>query len=66
VNIEGIVPYYDIFMPKWTPTSLHGNRLFLGIEAGQDPIEMFNKYRAASSYPILKTCLQRGPVLRRD
>lgn len=44
-NINGIVPYYDIFMPEMDPDLITMEiDLYWVIKAGQDPVEMFNKY----------------------
>jgi sugar phosphate isomerase/epimerase len=44
-NIDGIVPYYDIFMPEMDADLVTMELdLFWACKAGQDPIEMFNKY----------------------
>lgn len=44
-NIDGVVPYYDIFMPEMDADLITMELdLFWATKAGQDPIEMFNKY----------------------
>ncbi len=44
-NIDGIVPYYDLFMAEMDPNLITMEiDLFWVSKAGQDPIEMFNKY----------------------
>ncbi len=44
-NIDGIVPYYDIFMPEMDPELITMEiDLFWVNKAGQDPVEMFKKY----------------------
>ena len=44
-TIDGIVPYYDIFMPEMDKDLITMELdLFWISKAGQDPIEMFNKY----------------------
>jgi len=44
-NIDGIVPYYDIFMPEMDADLITMELdLFWANKAGQDPIAMFNKY----------------------
>lgn len=44
-NIDGIVPYYDLFMPEMDPALITMEiDLYWVNKAGQDPIEMFNKY----------------------
>lgn len=44
-NIDGIVPYYDLFMPEMDANLITMELdLFWATKAGQDPVEMFNKY----------------------
>lgn len=44
-NLDGIIPYYDIFMPEMDPSLITMELdLFWATKAGQDPVEMFNKY----------------------
>lgn len=44
-NIDGVVPYYDIFMPEMDPTLITMELdMYWATKAGQDPVEMFNKY----------------------
>ena len=44
-NIDGIVPYFDIFLPEMDADLITMELdLFWASKAGQDPIEMFNKY----------------------
>lgn len=44
-NVNGVVPYYDIFMPEMDPSLITMELdLFWASKAGQDPIAMFNKY----------------------
>ena len=44
-NIDGIVPYYDIFMPEMDANLITMELdLFWATKAGQDPVAMFNKY----------------------
>lgn len=44
-NINGIVPYYDIFMREMDPDLITMEiDLFWVSKAGQDPVEMFKKY----------------------
>lgn len=44
-NIDGIIPYYDIFMPEMDPDLITMEiDLFWVSKAGQDPVEMFHKY----------------------
>jgi sugar phosphate isomerase/epimerase len=45
VNIDGIVPYYDLFLPEMDPDLITMEiDLYWVTKAGQDPVEMFNKY----------------------
>ncbi len=45
LNIDGIVPYYDIFMKELDPDLVTMEiDLFWVNKAGQDPVEMFKKY----------------------
>lgn len=45
VNIDGIVPYYDIFMPEMDADLITMEiDLYWVTKAGQDPVEMFKKY----------------------
>ncbi|NQU52048.1 MAG: sugar phosphate isomerase/epimerase [Bacteroidetes bacterium] len=44
-NIDGIVPYYDIFMPEMDADLITMEiDMYWVTKAGQDPVEMFNKY----------------------
>lgn len=44
-TIDGIVPYYDIFMPEMDADLITMEiDLFWASKAGQDPVTMFNKY----------------------
>jgi sugar phosphate isomerase/epimerase len=44
-NMDGIVPYYDIFMPEMDKDLITMELdLFWANKAGQDPVAMFNKY----------------------
>ncbi len=44
-NIDGIVPYYDIYMKEMDPDLITMEiDLFWVNKAGQDPVEMFKKY----------------------
>jgi sugar phosphate isomerase/epimerase len=44
-NLDGIVPYYDIFLPEMDANLITMELdLFWAEKAGQNPIEMFNKY----------------------
>jgi sugar phosphate isomerase/epimerase len=43
--VDGIVPYYDIFMPEMDPELITMEiDVYWATKAGQDPVEMFNKY----------------------
>lgn len=44
-NLDGIVPYYDIFLPEMDADLITMELdLYWATKAGQDPVEMFNKY----------------------
>ncbi len=44
-NLDGIVPYYDIFMPEMDPDLITMELdIYWATKGGQDPVEMFNKY----------------------
>jgi sugar phosphate isomerase/epimerase len=44
-TLDGLVPYYDIFMPEMDPNLITMELdLYWATKAGQDPVEMFNKY----------------------
>jgi sugar phosphate isomerase/epimerase len=44
-NMDGVIPYYDIFMPEMDPDLITMELdLFWANKAGQDPVEMFKKY----------------------
>lgn len=44
-NIDGVVPYYDIFMPEMDASLITMELdMYWATKAGQDPVEMFNKY----------------------
>jgi sugar phosphate isomerase/epimerase len=44
-NLNGVVPYFDIFMPEMDKDLITMELdLFWATKAGQDPIAMFNKY----------------------
>ena len=43
--IDGIIPYYDIFMPEMDPELITMEiDVYWATKAGQDPVKMFNKY----------------------
>lgn len=44
-NLDGIVPFYDIFMPEMDPDLITFELdLYWSTKAGQDPVEIFNRY----------------------
>jgi sugar phosphate isomerase/epimerase len=44
-NLDGVVPYYDIYMKEMDADLITMELdLFWATKAGQDPVEMFNKY----------------------
>lgn len=43
--VDGLIPYYDIFMPEMDPDLITMELdMYWATKAGQDPVEMFNKY----------------------
>lgn len=43
--VDGLIPYYDIFMPEMDPDLITMELdLYWATKAGQDPVEMFKKY----------------------
>ena len=45
VNIDGVIPYYDIFMPEMDADLITMELdMYWATKAGQDPVEMFKKY----------------------
>jgi sugar phosphate isomerase/epimerase len=45
VTIDGIVPYYDIFMPEMDANLITMELdMYWASKAGQDPVDMFNRY----------------------
>lgn len=44
-NLDGIIPYYDIFMPEMDANLITMELdMYWANKAGQDPVEIFNKY----------------------
>lgn len=44
-TLDGLVPYYDIYMPEMDPNLITMELdMYWATKAGQDPVEMFNKY----------------------
>lgn len=44
-NMDGVIPYYDIFMPEMDADLITMELdMYWATKAGQDPVEMFNKY----------------------
>ena len=44
-NMDGIVPYYDIYMKEMDPKLIIMELdIYWAMKGGQDPVEMFNKY----------------------
>ncbi len=61
-NIDGIVPYYDIFMKEMDPDLVTMELdLFWASKAGQDPVAMFNKYPGRFQLLHLKDMLTNQP-----
>ncbi len=45
LNMDGVVPYYDLFLPEMDADLITMEiDLYWVTKAGQDPVEMFNKY----------------------
>jgi sugar phosphate isomerase/epimerase len=45
LNMDGIVPYYDLFLPEMDPDLITMEiDLYWVTKAGQDPVEMFDRY----------------------
>ena len=62
VNIDGIVPYYDIFMPEMDADLITMEiDLYWATKAGQDPVEMFNKYPGRFQLFHLKDMYEENP-----
>lgn len=59
-NINGVVPYYDIFMPEMDKDLITMEiDLFWVTKAGQDPVDMFNKYPGRFQLFHLKDMAER-------
>lgn len=44
-TVDGLVPYYDVFMPEMDASLITMELdMYWATKAGQDPVEMFNKY----------------------
>lgn len=44
-NLDGLIPYYDIFMPEMDADLITMELdMYWATKAGQDPVEMFNQY----------------------
>jgi sugar phosphate isomerase/epimerase len=62
VNIDGIVPYYDIFMPEMDKDLITMEiDLYWATKAGQDPVEMFNKYPGRFQLWHIKDMYEENP-----
>jgi len=60
LNIDGIVPYYDIFMAEMDPELITMEIDFFWVnKAGQDPVEMFKKYPGRFQLFHMKDMLER-------
>ncbi len=61
-NIDGVVPYYDLFLPGMDADLVTMELdLFWASKAGQDPIAMFNKYPGRFQLLHLKDMLTNQP-----
>jgi sugar phosphate isomerase/epimerase len=62
LNIDGIVPYYDLFMPEMDADLITMEiDLYWVTKAGQDPVEMFNKYPGRFQLFHLKDMYEETP-----
>ncbi len=62
-NLNGTVPYYDIFMKGMDPELMTFEiDLYWAIKAGQDPVEMFNKYPGRFQIFHLKDMKEVSPA----
>ena len=60
LNIDGIVPYYDIFMAEMDPELITMEIDFFWVnKAGQNPVEMFKKYPGRFQLFHMKDMLER-------
>ena len=62
VNIDGIVPYYDILLPEMDADLITMELdMYWATKAGQDPVEMFNKYPGRFQLFHLKDMYEENP-----
>ena len=62
-NLNGTVPYYDIFMKGMDPELMTFEiDLYWALKAGQDPVEMFNKYPGRFQLFHLKDMKEVSPA----
>ena len=62
LNIDGIVPYYDLYMPELDADLVTMELdLYWATKAGQDPVEMFNKYPGRFQLFHLKDMYEETP-----
>ncbi|MGQ8337814.1 sugar phosphate isomerase/epimerase family protein [Sunxiuqinia sp. A32] len=60
-NLDGIVPYYDLYMPEMDPELITMEiDLYWVTKAGQDPVEMFKKYPGRFQLFHLKDMSQKS------
>ncbi len=60
-TLDGIVPYYDLFMPEMDPDLITMELdIYWATKAGQDPVEMFNKYPGRFQLFHLKDMSQKS------
>jgi len=61
-DLDGIIPYYDIFLPEMDADLITMELdLFWAEKAGQNPIEMFNKYPGRFQLLHLKDMMTKQP-----
>ena len=62
MNIDGIVPYYDLYMPEMDADLITMELdMYWATKAGQDPVEMFNKYPGRFQLFHLKDMYEETP-----
>ena len=62
-NLDGVVPYYDIFLPEMDPDLITMEiDLYWVTKAGQDPVEMFNKYPGRFQLFHMKDMLNKNGI----
>lgn len=62
-NLDGVVPYYDIYLPEMDPDLITMEiDLYWVTKAGQDPVEMFNKYPGRFQLFHMKDMLNKNGI----